>query len=88
MNLAVATDGEARALADASFDRRARRFVSVEGLAEGNPALRVGTHVSLRGLSPRFDNTYYVVRASHRYDQTRGYETEFEAECAYLGAGA
>jgi phage protein D len=87
-HVAVASDREAQALADASFDRRARRFVSVEALAEGNPALRVGTHVTLRGLGSRFDNTYYVVRASHRYDQTRGYETEFEAECAYLGAGA
>jgi phage protein D len=86
--VAVASDREAQALADASFDRRARRFVSVEALAEGNPALRVGTHVTLRGLGGRFDNTYYVVRASHKYDQTRGYETEFEAECAYLGAGA
>lgn len=83
--LAVTTETEAKALADASFDRRARRFVSVEGLAEGNPALRVGTHVTLKGLSPRFDNTFYVVQATHRYDQTRGYETEFEAECAYLG---
>jgi uncharacterized protein len=86
--LAVLTDAEAQALADASFDRRARRFVSIEGLAEGNPALRVGTHVTLGGLGPRFDNTYYIVRACHRYDQERGYETEFQGECAYLGAGA
>lgn len=87
-HVAVNSDPEAQALADASFDRRARRFVCVEGLAEGNPALRVGTHVKVAGLSSRFDNTYYIVRASHRYNQTRGYETEFEAECAYLGEGA
>ncbi len=86
--LAVGSDPEAQALADATFDRRARRFVALEGVAEGNPALRVGTHVTLGGLGPRFDNTYYVVRACHRYDQERGYETEFAAECAYLGAGA
>jgi phage protein D len=84
-HLAVTTSAEATALADAAFDRRARRFVSVEGLAEGNPALRVGTHLTLAGLSPRFDNTYYVVQATHRYDVSRGYETEFRAECAYLG---
>jgi phage protein D len=84
-HLAVATDGEARALADAAYDQRARRFVRVEATAEGNPALRVGTHVTLSGLSPRFDNTYYVVRARHRFDSKSGYKTEFEAECAYLG---
>ncbi len=79
------TDEEARALATAAFDQRARRFVCVEGTAEGNPALRVGSHVTLRGLGRRYDNTYYVVRAHHRYDLARGYETDFEAECAFLG---
>jgi phage protein D len=86
-DLAVATDAEAQALAEAAFDRRARRFVTVEGVAEGNPLLRVGTHLKLTGLGPRFSNTYHVVRAAHRWDAERGYETEFEAECAFLGEG-
>jgi hypothetical protein len=84
-HLAATTDDEARALADAAFDRRARRFVRLEGTTEGNPALRVGTHVKVTGLGPRFSNTYYVVRAVHRFDKDHGYETDFEAECAYLG---
>jgi len=84
-HLALANDREASAVADAVFDSRARRFVCVDGTAEGNPALRVGTHVTLTGLGPRFSNTYYIVRACHRYDVQRGYETDFEAECAYLG---
>jgi phage protein D len=83
--LPVAVDAEAQALADAAFDRRARRFVRVEGTAEGNAALRVGTHLTLRGLGPRFDNVYYVTRACHRWDVTTGYETDFEAESAFLG---
>lgn len=84
-HLAVATQAEATALADAAFDERARRFVRLEGVAEGNPRLRVGTHVRVTGMGPRFDNTYYVTRAVHRYDQAHGYRTEFEAECACLG---
>jgi len=83
--LAAATEEEAQALADAAFDRRLRRFVQVEGTAEGNPALRVGTWVKLKGISRRFDNTYYVTSACHRWDKARGYETDFEAECASLG---
>ena len=84
-HLAITNEEEAQALADAAYDHRARRFVCVEGTAEGNPALRVGTEVTLSGLGPRFDNTYYVVRACHRWDVERGYETDFEAECAFLG---
>jgi uncharacterized protein len=38
-------------------------------------------------MSPRFDNTYYLVHAVHRFDPQRGYETEFEAETAFLGEG-
>ena len=84
-DLAVSTDAEARALADAAFDGRQRRFVTVEGVCDGNPLVRVGTHVKLTGLGPRFSNTYHVVRAAHRWDVEHGYVTEFEGECAFLG---
>lgn len=81
----VSSTAEARAIADAAFDDRARRFVTAFATAEGNPQIRVGTHVTISGTSRRFDNTYYVVRAVHRFDLDRGYETELEAECAFLG---
>ena len=83
-HFAVATTEEAQAVANAAFDRRARQFVRVEATATGNPALRVGTTVTLTGLSGRFDNSYYVTFACHRFDVQRGYETDFHAECAYL----
>ena len=38
-HLAVATDAEARAVAEAAFDQRARRFVRLDGVAEGNAQL-------------------------------------------------
>jgi phage protein D len=82
---AVSTDDEARAVAEAALDQRARRFVRAEGLAEGNAQLRVGSCVRLAGISPQFDNSYYVVRACHLFDMKQGYRTEFSAECAYLG---
>jgi phage protein D len=83
--VAVTTDDEAQAVARAAFARRARGFVRVDGKAVGNPALRVGTHVQLRGLPTRWNNTYYITRAEHRYDLESGYHTLFEAESAYLG---
>jgi phage protein D len=84
-HLAASSAGEAQALADAAFDADARRFLCVEGTAEGNPALRVGTHLRLTGLGERFDNVYVVSRSCHRFDLRRGYETDFEAECGYWG---
>jgi phage protein D len=84
-HLSVSTSDEAEAIAAAAFDERRRRFVTAEGTSEGNPAIRVGTHVTLSGLGPRFSNTYYVVRCRHRFDRQRGYETDFTAECAFIG---
>ena len=84
-HLAVNTDDEGRAVADATFDERQRRFVTATGTAEGNPTIRVGTHVRLAGLGPRFSNTYYVTRCCHRFDTERGYETDFSAQSAFLG---
>jgi hypothetical protein len=45
----------------------------------------VGSTLAISGVSAQFDNSYYVVRASHVFDMKQGYRTEFSAECAYLG---
>lgn len=84
-HIAVTTDDEAQALADTIFDQRARSFVTAEGTATGHPSIRVGSHLQLRGVSPRFENTYYVISASHRFDLMSGYMTDFKAESAALG---
>ena len=67
---------------------RARRFVVARGEAIGNPALRVGAHLTLEGIGARFSNTYQVVSTCHRFDTRAGYITEFEAECAYFNGEA
>ena len=82
---AVASDDEATARTAAAYDQRARRFVRVDGTAEGNARLRVGCHVAISGLGAPWDNTYYVVHACHVYDVREGYRTDFLAESAFLG---
>lgn len=75
---------EAQALADAAFDQRARAFVRVHGISEGDPALVCGVQVEIEGLGERFDNVYHVTSTVHRFDMNEGYRTEFSAECARL----
>lgn len=77
-------EADAKALADAAFDQRARQFVRLHGRTEGNAGLRVGTRVNLHGVGRRFDNRYAVVEARHRFDPTSGYVTEFVAQSAFL----
>ena len=81
------TETEARRVAETLYSRRARRFVRVDATAQGDPSLRVGTHVTIAGVNPFFENTYSVVEATHRFDLDRGYLTDFVAEGAFLGTG-
>ncbi len=84
-HIPVTSDDEAQALADTVFDQRARGFVRAEGTATGHPSIRVGSHLQLRGVSSRFENTYYVVSTHHRYAVQDGYLTDFTAESSALG---
>lgn len=76
---------EARALARAEFLRRARRFVTGVGVADGLPRLQVGRRVQLVGVGELFDGAYDVVQTRHLFDLQNGYRTEFAVERPVLG---
>ncbi len=78
------TQGEADRVAAAVCDRRSRAFVLASGTAIGTAELRVGSWVTLAGVNPAFANVYAVTSATHRYEPTQGYHTDFVAECAYM----
>lgn len=82
------TQDEAQAMAEAQYGRRARRFVRLDATASGNPAIRVGTQVTISGVNPFFENDYTVTEATHRFDLAGGYMTDFLAEGAWLGVPA
>lgn len=76
---------EARAVAEARYREKARRFVTGSGVADGDPRIRVGTILELSRLGPMFDGDYYVVSTCHRLSIANGYETEFDVERAGIG---
>jgi hypothetical protein len=84
--LSCDSEREAQALCDAAFDQRARRFVRVHGMSEGNGAIRVGTRLKLDGLGNRFSGEYQTVETRHAYDLSQGYRTHFVATSAVLAA--
>jgi phage protein D len=79
------TAEEAGAQAKSEFRRRARQFVTGEGVTDGEPDLRVGATVTLEGLGPWFDGDYYVTRVRHVFDLHDGYRTYFDVERPGLG---
>lgn len=82
-------DSQATALARAALLARARRFVSVTGVADGSTAIHVGSLLRLERVSPLFEGDgFYVTRVRHQFDLETGHRTHFEAERAWTGGQA
>jgi phage protein D len=82
-------DDEAKALAKAALLARARRFVTVSGVALGSTRIRVGAQLRLERVSPVFEGDgYYVTRVRHQFDLADGYRTHFDAEREWIGGGS
>ena len=84
----AASETEARALAEALYAQTARRFVTGNGVAEGDARLRVGAEVELKAVGPLFEGLYRVTRARHTFDAATGFRTAFTVERAALGRAA
>ncbi len=68
---------EAENLAKARFRDFAMRYVTVDGRCQGNPKLRVGSTISIKGVGDKVNGTYYVVEAAHELGES-GYVTGFK----------
>ncbi len=77
---------EARYMAESKFKNMARRFISGQGLVEGDGRLRVGSYVSLSGLGVMFNGRYYVTEVTHRFDPVNGYQTHFCVQRPGMGS--
>ena len=81
------SDAEARYRAEAVFRRLGRRFVTGEGVAEGDARIRVGTYLELVGLGPLFNGRYYVAEVRHTFNPEQGFRTQFRVERPGIGRG-
>lgn len=78
VDIPVASQTEADQIAEARFNALALELTSGEGEIVGDPTLRAGNTVDLRGLGTRFSGLYYVTKAEHRLAPDIGYVTRFD----------
>jgi phage protein D len=71
----VATQGEADKLAQAVFDEVADDYLSVEAECRGEPALRAGAKVELKGVGRRVSGAYLITATRHLLTPGGGYQT-------------
>ncbi len=58
--------------------KRAREFMTIEGMTIGLPKLRPGYHVEIRGMRAPFDGFYYLTKTVHSFGAD-GFRTQFFA---------
>jgi len=74
----IATVDEAEALARAKFNELSQGYITGEGLSLGNPDIRAGAVIELKGLGKLLSGLYYVVNSNHTCGRdARGYLTQF-----------
>lgn len=73
-NESLASTALAAGLARAELDVRVAGQVTAVFVAEGDPQLRAGRRVRVRGLAASLEGVYTITSATHRIDNT-GYET-------------
>lgn len=80
------------AAAAAIASRLGGAFAELEGLARGNPKLRAGTAVVLKGAGKPFDGRYTLSSSRHEFSPETGYLTTFsvshESERSLYGVAA
>jgi len=68
---------QAQHLAQAILNERAGTFITAQGLAEGDPHMKLGSEVNLKNVGKQFTGKYRVTQISHRYEP-EGYKIDFE----------
>jgi uncharacterized protein involved in type VI secretion and phage assembly len=67
---------EAKALATGLSNDLSREFIQAEGVCEGDPRVKAGYSITIKGVGKRFSGKYFVTSATHIYNKG-GYETTF-----------
>lgn len=71
----VATQAEADKLAQAVLDQVAADYLALEATCRGEPALRAGVQVELKGAGRRVSGTYLITSTRHELTPEGGYQT-------------
>jgi|tagenome__1003787_1003787.scaffolds.fasta_scaffold20878692_2 phage protein D len=84
VNAPVATQEEAKRLAESMLAETAYDFLTASAKAIGLPDLRPADNVEIHGVGKRFSGTYYVTRVVHTLN-ANGLITEFNVRKTYQG---
>jgi uncharacterized protein involved in type VI secretion and phage assembly len=74
----AADSSEANAIAKSTLQRLADAFYEADGQAWGNPKIKAGVQVQIKGVGSHFGGTFMITTATHSYRGATGYRTGFQ----------
>jgi phage protein D/phage baseplate assembly protein gpV len=92
-NVHVATEPvksmeEGNAVAQALLDKLANGYIAAEGSGPGNPRIKAGAMVNVKGVGTSFSGTYRVATSTHMLRGGSSYVTQFANSATHTVLGA
>jgi phage protein D len=84
----VTSQSEGQAVAQALLDLLANAYVAAEGVSDGDPRIKAGAKVTVKGVGDKFSGTYRVASATHVLRGGATYETRFANSPTHTLLGA
>ena len=75
---AVVDATDAENLGKAHYNKMIKQFISGEGISHGNPHIRAGKTIEIKGIGERFSGAYYVTSSKHTFTVGGSYTTKFK----------
>jgi phage protein D len=83
----LSTTIRSQAIADqhatAEANRNSGGFVQAEGTCGGNPNIVAGAKIAIPNIGDKFKGTYVVTHATHRYNASKSYTTDFSVSAQH-----
>lgn len=79
VGLALQDEAQAEALAQAALDAGTAQGVTFWGVADGNPALRPGSLITLGGVDPDIAGDHVLTEVLHTLDAEHGFQSELSS---------
>lgn len=80
VNQTVQDDRQAEAIAQAELNARCAQEITLWGVADGNPELRPGTRIQVRGLAPALSGQYVLTSVNHLINPQQGFISEISTD--------
>ncbi len=77
LSTTIRSQSVADSLAKAEANRNSGGFVQAEGTCGGNPSIVAGVKITIPNIGDKFKGTYVITHATHYYDASKSYTTQF-----------